>query len=130
MPRLCLLHSVLCANTPKQCGANSLPSLHGRQFRAQVPVPFVPTPLRVRGLENARRSYKNAIQWFEEISTSSSIALAKLNLALVYEKDGEYEQALQLYFEALALSEQVANKGLIATVCLNLGLLYSKKARD
>jgi TPR repeat protein len=37
--------------------------------------------------ENARRSYKNAIQWFEEISSSSGIALAKLNLALVYEKE-------------------------------------------
>jgi tetratricopeptide (TPR) repeat protein len=77
--------------------------------------------------ENARRSYKNAIQWFEEISSSSGIALAKLNLALVYEKEGEYEQAVQLCAEGLALSEQVANKRRIAAVCLNLGRLYSKK---
>jgi hypothetical protein len=49
---------------------------------------------------------------------------------VVYEKEGEYEQAVQLCAEGLALSEQVANKSLIATVCLNLGRLYSKKAKD
>jgi len=82
--------------------------------------------------ENAKAidSYEYAINIYKEYNNQRGIANAYNGMAVVYEKQKQYDKAKESLHENLEIYQTMGNQYMVAVTLNNLGILYSNIALD
>ncbi len=96
----------------------------GNEERAASFAVGVATVRRNRGeYEEARRIYKEALEIFNRLGSSLSMAICLDRLGKVAQDQGKTEEARQLYRESLSISERLGSEKSVARTLNNFGKL-------
>ncbi len=77
--------------------------------------------------DEARGSYKEALDWAEKGKDESGQAVALGNLGLVYKDKGEWDKAVEFYNKSLKIDEKIRDEYGMASTFNNLGMVYYSK---